>query len=340
MFGVNAAACAHRRVYRRPQRALAVITLALGACITTVGCTIDKEPLHAGWLAPGVYPYPAPYRCTPPTPPGQPYGTLLQWQLPAIDLRGGLSASLPWVGSFTASAHGAGTVGARSFVSSRATQPVRIAEDRVVPAQIPGFVAGVDLRAYHRIAFIADTSGWICEYAKCPGSDVGTSNLPAPLLKIMGDQIDAAVAGLRADQFFVVSAGSAWREATFTPISAAGRQLAGDFVRGQVCSGAHGVRGQLLRVLPYAPEIVVLFTDGGPQMHRYNDYERRYESCELQPSYLYCYVDDTTEELTLNKFADGQRLPPVIAVTVKRHDARWLKNLAEATGGAYVDVAP
>ena len=42
----------------------------------------------------------------------------------------------------------------------------------------------------------------------------------------------------------------------------------------------------------------------------------------------------------MNRIADGARLPPVIAVSVKRHGARWLQNLAEATGGAFVDVAP
>lgn len=322
------------------KRAFAALSLAVGGALALSACTLDKEPLHSGWLAPGVYPYPAPFRCTPPSPPGQPYGTLSQWPMPTIDLRGGVSATLPWVGPFTAFAHGAGSAGPRTFVSSRAPAPLRMTEDRVVPAQIPGFVAGVDLRPYRRIAFIVDTSGYICDYARCPGSSVDTGNLPAPLLKIMGDQIDAAVAGLRSDQFFVVSAGSAWREITFTSLSSTGRQLAGDFVRGQVCSGAHGVRGQFLRVLPYAPEVVVLFTDGGLQMHRYNDYEQKYESCEVAPSYLYCYVDDKTEQLTMNRFADGQRLPPVVAVTVKRHGARWLQNLAEATGGAYVDIAP
>ena len=44
--------------------------------------------------------------------------------------------------------------------------------------------------------------------------------------------------------------------------------------------------------------------------------------------------------MDLRRIADGKPLPPVITVSVSRHDATWLRNLAEATGGAHVDVAP
>lgn len=322
-------------------RSIAPVLLAAAAFAGTAACTLDKEPLHAGWLASGVYPYPSPFKCTPPTRPGQPFDVLAQSPLPpSLGADVGVHGSLPWLGAFSVTGYGAGSVGPRASVSTRASQPMRIADERVMGAQLPGFAAGVDLRTYRRIAFITDTSGFMCEYAHCPGSSVDTGNLPAPLLQRMGDQVDAAVAGLRPDQSFVVAAGSAWREITFVPFTQAGRALAGNFVRGQVCSGARGVRGQLLRVLTYAPDVIVLFTDGGIQRHRHDDYEAHYEACNIQPSYLYCYVDDVTENLTLASFADGMRLPPIITVTVQRHDARWLRSLAEATGGAYVDVAP
>jgi hypothetical protein len=216
---------------------------------------------------------------------------------------------------------------------------MRIVEERAIPAQVPGFVGGVDVRGYRNIAFVADTSGWMCHYARCPDGET-SNNLPAPLLQAMGDQIDAAVAGLRADQTFTVYAGSAWREIRFAPTSPAGRGLAGQFVRGQVCSGARGFRGQLLRALRDRPDVVVLLSDGHIQRRRHNDYERSHAECHVAPSYLYCYVDEATEIVDLARIADGARLPPVITVTVARHGSLWMQHLSEATGGAYVDVAP
>lgn len=226
----------------------------------------------------------------------------------------------------------------RTHVSSLASAPMRLLEERAMPAQVPGFAAGIDLRGYRSIAFIADTSGWMCSYAKCNGKD--TSNIPAPLLQVMGDQIDAAVAGLRPDQRFVVYAGSAWREIRFSPVSVDGRALAGEFVRGQVCTGARGFRDQFSRAVREGVDVIVLFTSGGLQPHDSPEYERTTTNCGLQPSYLYCYVDDNSENVSLAALANGARVPPVIAVTIQRHDARWLQNLAEGTGGAYVDIAP
>ena len=213
-------------------------------------------------------------------------------------------------------------------------------DERATTVQVPGFANAVDLRPYRRIGFVVDTSGWMCDFATCPDGEVNT-DLPAPLLQSMGDQIDAAVAGLRPDQSFVVYAGSAWSEKRFAPLSPAGRGLAGEFVRGQVCTGARGVELQLARAVIDRPDVIVLMTSGELQPHNSSaSYERQYESCGVAPTYLYCYVDDATERVDLARIANGARLPPVVAVTVKRHDARWLQNLAEATGGAYVDAAP
>ncbi|MBN9161268.1 MAG: hypothetical protein BGO98_13075 [Myxococcales bacterium 68-20] len=320
----------------RVLRLLALLVASTGLA----ACTLRPEPLRAGWLRSGVYAQPPPPACAPPKAPGVPFEELSRWALPSFDAHVAAQLTLPWVGPFTATVHGAGAEGPRHRVSSRSTQPMRIVDERVVAAQVPGYVAGVDLRSYRRIAFIADTSGWMCDFAKCPDGNT-SNNLPPPLLQAMGDQIDAAVAGLRPDQTFVVYAGSAWREIRFAPTSYAGRALAGQFVRGQVCSGARGVRGQLLRAIRGdGPDVVVVLTDGDIQRRRHNDYERVYEECHVAPSYLYCYVDEATELVDMNRIADGARLPPVIAVSVKRHGARWLQNLAEATGGAFVDVAP
>lgn len=317
-------------------RAVLLVLLALA---TVAGCRFDKEPLRAGWLASGVYEQPPHPQCRPPRPPGRPYDELERWTPPSLRGTAEVRLSLPWAGSFSAQLREAGSSGSRATVSSKATAPIRIVEDRGVTEQIPGFVAGVDLRPYRRIAFIADTSGFMCDYPACPDGGWGR-NIPAPLLQVMGDQIDAAVSGLRPDQWFVVYVGSARRELRFLPASAEGRELAGQLVRGQVCSGSRGVRGQLLRALEDAPDVIVLLTDGYPQRRENDDYERMHENCQVAPSILYCYVDETSEAVDLQRIADGKPLPPVITVSVARHDATWLRNLAEATGGAHVDVAP
>lgn len=319
---------------------------ALGAALVlfatvAAGCSLEKEPLRAGWLTSGVYAYPATPRCAPPRPPGVPYPELTRWNPPVVSGSGSVSISLPWLGGgpLAARASGAGTTTSRQRVSGVAPRPMVLLDERATTVQVPGFVSAVDLRPYARIAFVADTSGWMCDYARCNGEE--TSNLPAPLLQAMGDQIDAAVAGLRSDQSFVVYAGSAWSEKRFAPMSPAGRGLAGEFIRGQVCTGARGVRMLLKRATIDRPDVIVLMTSGELQPHNSSaSYERQYESCGVAPSYLYCYVDDATENVDMMGVADGARLPPVVAVTVKRHGARWLQNLAEATGGAYVDAAP
>ena len=319
--------------------ARAAFLLLLLTLATAPACRFDKEPLRAGWLASGVYEHPPLPQCRPPRPPGRPYDELDHWTPPSLRGTAEVRLSLPWSGSFSAQLREAGSSGSRATVSSKATAPIRIVEDRGVTEQIPGFVAGVDLRPYRRIAFIADTSGFMCGYPACPDGEWGR-NIPAPLLQVMGDQIDAAVAGLRPDQWFVVYAGSAWRELRFLPASAEGRGLAGQFVRGQVCSGSRGVRGQLLKALEDSPDVIVLLTDGYPQRLEDDDYARKYETCPVAPSTLYCYVDETSEAVDLQRIADGKPLPPVITVSVSRHQATWLRNLAEATGGAHVDVAP
>lgn len=326
---------------RARSRSPLLAALALVATgMASAGCTLEKEPLRAGWLTSGVYAYPPAPRCPPPRPPGIPYGSLSRWSIPTVSATGSVQISLPWLGPspVVAQARAAGSVSPRTWISPIASQPMTVLDERAAPAQVPGFAAGIDLRRFRRIAFVADTSGWMCDYATCNGET--TSNLPAPLLQAMGDQIDAAVAGLRPDQSFVVYAGSAWRELRFTAVNPGGRGLAGEFVRGQVCTGARGILGQFDRARKDGADVIVLFTNGYRQPRDSPDYERMYTNCALQPTYLYCYVDDATERVDLARLGQGQRLPPVVAVTLVRHEAVWLKNLAQATGGAYVDLAP
>ena len=300
-------------------------------------CTLEKEPLRAGWLTSGVYAYPPVAKCAPRSR-GVPYGDLSRWTLPSVS--GSFQISLPWLGPtpVTGRLRAAGETTPRTRISQVAAAPMAVVEERAAAAQVPGFVAGIDLRRYGRIAFVADTSGWMCDYARCDGEE--TSNLPAPLLQTMGDQIDAAVAGLRPDQRFVVYAGSAWRELRYAATSPTGRALAGEFIRGQVCTGARGFRNQFSRAVREGVDVIVLFTSGALQPHDAPDYERQYTNCDLAPAQLYCYVDDDNEAVNVASLARGMRVPPVIAVTVQRHEARWLQNLAEVTGGAYVDIAP
>lgn len=280
----------------------------------------------------GVYAYPP----TPPCaarPSGVPYADLSRWTPPSVS--GSFEVSLPWLGPspVTGRLRAAGESTGRTRISRAAPAPMTVVEDRATRAQVPGFAAGIDLRRYRRVVFVADTSGTMCDYSSCNGNR--TTSLPAPLLQVIGDQIDAAVAGLGPDQTFVLYAGSSWREIRYAPLTPAGRGLAGELVRGQVCTGNRGFRHQITRAAREGADVIVLFTSGGLQIQT-----SKYDTCDLAPAELYCYVNDKTEAVDLANLAPGVRVPPVVAVTVQRHDARWLQNLAEATGGAYVDLAP
>ena len=321
----------------------------LGCCLL-VGCTINKEPLRSGWLVDGVYPQPPPPACTPVDPPGRSYGELSQWPtLPSGDVQVNVQINIPFFGPAVAISHAAGSTGPRFAVSSRAPRAIRVLDDRTARLQVPGFLSGVDLRPYRRIAFIADTSAHMCnDYQACPES-AWKFGPPAPALKAMGDQIDAAAAGLPADQVFFVIAGDASRTMRYAAITPTGRSLAGQFVRGQICSGQRGVRGLFARALDDAPDVIVLLTDGYPLSRADNEYEDKYGGCGGYPNSLICAVNETTEQVDVAQLASGgsttwppssRPLPPIITITVKRHGAVWLHNLAEATGGAYIDAAP
>lgn len=318
---------------------LSLATLCIALTLTGgAGCRFDKEPLRAGWLASGVYQQPPRPQCRAPRPPGRPYEELDRWSPPSLRVDAEVRLSVPWAGSFSSELRtAASSKGSRTKVSSKAPRPMRIVEDRGVGEQIPGFIAGVDLRSYRRIVFIADTAGGMCGAPTCPNGG-STRNLPATRMAAIGDQIDAAVSGLRPDQWFVVYAGSAHREMRLLPSSPQGRALAGQFVRGQVCSGNQGIRGHLLRALEDSPDVIVLLTAGGHQRRR-TDSERHSSRCQLMPSILYCYVDEDTEAVDMQRIADGKRLPPMITVSMDVRDSTWLYNLAEATGGAYVELA-
>jgi hypothetical protein len=100
------------------------------------------------------------------------------------------------------------------------------------------------------------------------------------------------------------------------------------------------MRGLFARALDDTPDVIVLLTDGYAMTRDENEYEDKYGGCIGYPNSLICAVNEKTEQVDVAQISKGRPLPPVIAVTVKRHDAVWLKNLAEATGGAYVDAAP
>lgn len=308
--------------------------------LVLMACNFAKEPLRSGWLADGVYPQPPPPACAPVDPPGYSVDEMRRWpQPPDVDGHIDIELDVPFLGRATARSSGAGSRGPRHAVSTRASAPIRVLEPRAGRAQVPGFFGGVDLRGYRRVAFVADTSAPMCNgYQTCPETPWGFGP-PAPALKAAGDQIDAAVAGMPADRFFVVVAGSAIREMRFAPMTAAGRTLAGQFVRGQVCTGNRGISNLFARALEDAPEAIVLVTDGHKMTREEIEYEDRWGGCRAYPNLLRCYVDERDEQVDVGRLARGRALPPVIAVTVVRHDSRWLRNLAEATGGAYVDAA-
>ncbi|MEM6788658.1 MAG: hypothetical protein AAF928_17030 [Myxococcota bacterium] len=323
---------------------LSLRLLRIGALLAGVlllsGCRFRKEPLRAGWLISGVFEEPPRPRCRPPRRPGRPYRELNRWRLPSWQGNARVVVRVPWLaGTFAVDQRAPGTRAGRTWVSPRASRPMRIVEDRGVMQQLPGFVAGIDLQPYRRIAFIVDTSGYMCRYPGCPDGQSGT-NIPAVQLKVAGDQIDAAVAGLRPDQSFAVYIGSTLREMRFEPKNPAGRALAGAFVRGQVCSLMRGIRDQVRRAVADGADVIVLMSDGHQQRRENNYYRSVADACQAAPSILYCYVDQNTEVVDLGRLGEGKRLPPFVTVSIERRNATWMRNLAEATGGAYVELAP
>lgn len=316
----------------RPLRA-AVVLLSLLS-----GCVLVKEPLRAGWLADGVYPQPPPPACNPIVPPGRTQQEIAMLAIPAGEANVDLEIELPVLGKVVAHAHGAASTGPGVVVSSRAPRPYRILDARAAGQQVPGFVHRVDLRAYARVAFVSDVSSYMCEgYQPCPEAEIKFGP-PAPYLQAQGDQIDAAIAGLRLDQFFVVMAGDASRTMRFTADTPYGRTLAGQFVRGQVCSGQRGFRGLVIRALADAPEVIVLMSDGEAATD--HSYEDKYGGCGVYPTSFHCTVNEKTEEIDVAQLAGNKTMPPVIAISVKRQHAKWMMNLAEATGGVYLDARP
>lgn len=301
------------------------------------GCVLVKEPLRSGWLADGVYPQPPPPPCNPPSPPGLPFDVLSAHPVPAGEGAVDLELDLPGIGKVTARVRAAASSGPGVIVSSRASRTYRVLDEQAASAQVPGFVHRVDLRFFSRVAFVADVSGYMCEgYKSCPEHEVKFGP-PAPYLQAMGDQIDAGVAGMRPEQFFAVVAGDDTRSMRFTPDTAYGRGLAGQFVRGQVCSGQRAPRALIARALKDSPEVIVLMSDGSA--HTDHGYEDRQGGCAAYPNAFHCTIDEKTETIDLPRFTDGKTLPPVIAISVHRKQAKWMIELAEATGGVYLDAA-
>jgi hypothetical protein len=315
-------------------RWLAVCPLAL----VTSACVLVKEPLRSGWLLDGVYPQPVPPACNPVVPPGKSAVEITKIVVPATSGEADFEVELPGLGKVTAHLQGASTSSPGVVVSSKAPRPYRVLDARAAMQQVPGFVHRVDLRAYSRIAFVADVSGYMCEGQQdCPEAEI-KHGPPAPFLQAQGDQIDAAAAGLRPDQFFVTIAGDATRNMRYVGETWYGRTLAGQFVRGQICSGNRGFRGLLRRALEDTPEVIVLMSDGRPLTD--HAYEDKYGGCNAYPDSFHCSIDEKTEQVHLDQLASNKTLPPVIAISVKRQQAKWMMNLAEMTGGVYLDAHP
>jgi hypothetical protein len=310
------------------------LLLAIG--LSAAGCVLVKEPLRSGWLIDGVYPQPPPPACDPKIPAGRPYDDLAAHPVPGGEAAAEFEVELPLIGKVTARMRGAASVGPGVLVSSKAARPYRVLDEAATGQQVPGFVHRVDLRSFARVAFASDVSGYMCaNMQSCPEGEMKWGP-PAPYLQAMGDQIDAGVAGLRADQFFVVHAGDAGRSLRFTPDTPYGRSLAGQFIRGQVCSHQRGPSAVFARALLDAPDVIVFMSDGEAATD--HAYEDKYGGCGVYPHSFHCTVNEKTEELYPDRLFGRKPMPPVIAISVHRKDSTWMKNLAEATGGVYLDA--
>ncbi len=187
---------------------------------------------------------------------------------------------------------------------------VPLAQLEVPPPQpVRGFLFGVDLRPYKRIAFVIDSGGAMCTPEQ--------PNAPLPLDRAT-DQLVAAISGLPAETSFVLlGTASGVRELAPGP-GDNGRRAAMQWTCNLVCSGDTSLAMALLDAFAEAPEIVVvLATDGAAP--------RADPSRDLD---LQLYAADP--ELVVDHSV------PIIAIDLGRAASPHLAAIAAKTGGIVV----
>jgi hypothetical protein len=182
---------------------------------------------------------------------------------------------------------------------------------------ILGFVYGIDLRPYRKIAFVVDAGAQMCT--------VGASSLGNPPLPIdeASEQLVAALAGLPAATDVVMLATSSGIR-TFVPQpGASGRRAAMQWTCSLFCASDTSLAMALLTAFGEQPDVVVVLSNTGDAV---------------------APLDHSTRELDLQLYhADPAKVldrvvgaVPVIAVDLARTPSTTLAVIAERTGGIHV----
>lgn len=182
------------------------------------------------------------------------------------------------------------------------------------PQPVRGFLFGVDLRPYKRIAFVIDSGGAMC--AAEPGAALPIDRAT--------DQLIAAISGLPAQTSFVLlGTASGVRELVPAP-GDNGRRAAMQWSCNLFCSGDTSLAMALLDAFAEQPEVVVvLSTDGASYLSGQTDRDRELD--------LQLYATDP--ERVLERVAGAV---PIIAIDLGRAPSPHLAAIAEKTGGLVV----
>ena len=204
----------------------------------------------------------------------------------------------------------------RAPLVSRAEVPVTVplAQLELRPPQpVRGFLFGVDLRAYKRIAFIIDSGGNMCE--QVPGRPLAIDRAT--------DELIAAISGLPAETSFVLlGTASGIRNLAPSP-GDNGRRAAMQWSCNLFCSGNTSLAMALLDAFAEKPDVVVaISTDGASYKSGVYSHD-----AELDLQLL-----ATDPENVLDRVAGAV---PIIAIDLGAGSPH-LAAIAEKTGGIVV----
>jgi hypothetical protein len=181
------------------------------------------------------------------------------------------------------------------------------------PQPVRGFLFGVDLRPYKRIAFVIDSGGAMCTVE--PG-------VALPIDRAT-DQLIAAISGLPAETSFVLLGTASGIRELVPAAGDNGRRAAMQWSCNLFCSGDTSLAMALLDAFAEQPEVVVvLSTDGASYLSGQQD---RGRERDLQ-------LFATDPERVLDRVAGAV---PIIAIDLGRGSPH-LAAIAAKTGGIVV----
>jgi hypothetical protein len=181
---------------------------------------------------------------------------------------------------------------------------------------VPGFVFGVDLRAYRHIVVVDNTAD-MCEFTDSAHKRV--------ILDDVIDQVISSLAGLPLDRRVSLVAASGNVRQLITTDGDDGRRIAMEWTCGLICEGDSSMTLALVRAFDERPDVVVLLSNGAMPPFEHNG------SVRTLPD-LASLASDPADAVTRIEYS-----APVIAIDVGHGANRdRLQRIAHATGGVYV----